>query len=229
MTQQHIHVITVDGPSGSGKGTISQLLAKKFKWHFLDSGALYRVLAYAVKQKEIDINDESALENIALGLSVSFKFSDDNCDSLVFLENNEITREIRTEEIGMLASKISVHQGVRTALLQWQRNFQKAPGLIADGRDMGTVVFPNADIKLFLSASLDERAHRRYQQLKNADVSIKIETVLDDLAERDVRDRERRASPMRPAGDAIIIDTTGLNINDVFLKVLAQIENKIDL
>jgi cytidylate kinase len=216
-------VITVDGPSGSGKGTISQLLAKKFDWHFLDSGALYRTLAYAAKKHNIDLEDAEALVKQAQVLDLHFKVDADHHNSQIIFEAEDVTEKIRDETVGVAASKIAVHQSVRDALMQRQRDFQRPPGLVADGRDMGTVVFPEARHKFFLGASLEERALRRFKQLKQKGELTAYEDILADLSARDYRDKERIASPLKPAEDAVVIDTTGLSIDQVMQKVLDKI------
>lgn len=219
-----IPVITIDGPSGSGKGTISFLLAKKLGWHFLDSGAIYRVLAYAALQAEISADEIEALTNLAAKLPLTFRPEPSTMLIHVFYSEEEVTEKIRDEQVGVMASKIAVHPDVRAALLQRQRDFQKSPGLVTDGRDMGTVVFPAATHKFFLFAKLEERAIRRLKQLEQMGEKASYEAILADLTSRDVRDKSRAVAPLKPAEDAIIIDTTGLSIEQVLQQVWAKIE-----
>lgn len=219
----NIPVITIDGPSGSGKGTIGQLLAKKLSWHFLDSGAVYRVLALAAQQLNVCLDDASALATLALQLDLRFAESEVGLPPRVILAGQDVTDAIRTESCGNAASKISTFSQVRTALLDRQYAFRQLPGLIADGRDMGTIVFPDANLKVFLIASVAERAQRRYLQLKEKGISVSLAALYDELVERDRRDQERVVAPLKPATDAITVDTTGLSIN----AVLQHIMNKI--
>jgi CMP/dCMP kinase len=216
-----IPVIAIDGPSGSGKGTISQLLAQKLGWHFLDSGALYRVLALAVQQQTISIDNPEIIELLALQLDVKFEPQHIGMMPRVILEGDDVTDDIRSEICGNLASKIAVFPAVRKALLERQRAFRMLPGLVADGRDMGTVVFKDAALKIFLQATDEERAKRRYRQLQENGINVSLEDVLAELKDRDDRDKTRSASPLVPAEDAIIIDTTGLSIEQVIAKILA--------
>lgn len=204
-------VITFDGPSGTGKGTISQLIAKELNWHYLDSGAIYRVLALAAKQYHLDFTDELSLAELAFKLDVKFEVN----EKAVFLENNDVTQTIRTESCGNDASRISVYPEVRKALLERQRAFRQFPGLVTDGRDMGTVIFPDANLKFFLVASAEERAKRRYLQLKEKGISVSLGALYQELEERDQRDIQRDVSPLKPAIDAIHIDTTLSSIVEV--------------
>lgn len=213
-----IPVITIDGPSSSGKGTIARLLAQELGWHFLDSGALYRLTAVAAERHSIAFDDEEGLEVLAAHLDVQFVTSDTG-ETQIFLEGEEVTRIIRTEACGNGASKIAALSQVRTALLERQRAFRQSPGLVADGRDMGTVVFPEANLKLFLTASLEERAARRHKQLLAQDSNGTLSAVFRELAERDDRDKARAVAPLKPADDAILIDTTGVNIDGVMARV----------
>lgn len=217
-----IPVITIDGPSGSGKGTLGRLLAKHLHWHYLESGSLYRILAYAALQQGIDLNDATALAHLSLHLNVQFLPHD--LYFRIFLSHQDITQPLQTEQCGNAASKIAAHPEVRKALLQQQINFRQAPGLVTDGRDMGTVVFPNAQMKLFLLANREERAKRRYNQLKDKGINVSLSDVLQELTERDFRDENRAISPLKPASDAILLDTTSLDVNQVFAKVLQLVD-----
>ncbi len=215
-----IPVITVDGPSGTGKGTICIHLASTLRWHFLDSGALYRTLAFAAINSGIGLENSPALRNLAENLDINFKPGQKGSGVAIYLGNVEVTAEIRTEDCGNAASKIAVYQAVRAGLLSRQRSFKRNPGLIADGRDMGTVVFPEAALKIFLTASADERAKRRYKQLKEQGFSVNLARLSAGIAERDERDAQRAASPLMPAPGAIVIDTTAVNVETVGQQVL---------
>jgi cytidylate kinase len=227
MNEQGAPVITVDGPSGVGKGTISHLLAKHFGFHFLDSGALYRLTALAAQRHGVDFADEAAVAEIAAKLDVAF-LPDDSGEVRVMLENQDVSRDIRTETAGNNASKVAVLPAVREALLQRQRDFAMAPGLIADGRDMGTTVFPQADTKLFLTASAEVRAERRYKQLIEKGLSANLRGLVEEIEQRDERDRSRSASPLRPADDAITLDTSSKTIDEVFAEALSHCEGIAD-
>lgn len=218
-------IITVDGPSGSGKGTLCQLLAEKLQWHILDSGAIYRVLAHAALKHGVALDDESALAKLASTLDV--RFIPESGGLQVILEGENVSRDIRTEEAGFAASKTAVFPLVREALLQRQRDFRTAPGLIADGRDMGTVVFTDATVKIFLDASAEERAQRRYNQLQDKGFDVSIATLLEEIKKRDHQDRNRLVAPLKAADDALTIDSTSLSIDEVVAEVLAFAEGKI--
>ncbi|MBL4852179.1 MAG: (d)CMP kinase [Gammaproteobacteria bacterium] len=210
-------VITIDGPGGAGKGTVSGLLACRLEWNLLDSGAIYRVTALAATKNEVDFSDIVAVTEIANRLDVVFE----PCDSgvSVILAGKDVSAEIRTEACGDLASRLATIGAVREALLTRQRAFQAVPGLVADGRDMGTVVFPDAELKIYLTASAEERAKRRYKQLIGKGVSVNLARLLNDIVARDERDMTREVAPLKPAQDAIVLDTTTLSIDDVVTQV----------
>ncbi|HCA88801.1 MAG: cytidylate kinase [Legionellaceae bacterium] len=224
MNNQLVPVITIDGPSGTGKGTLCHMLARHLGWHVLDSGAIYRVLAHAANKAAIDFTDAKALADFAKNLKVRFVLNNHDLCLKIDLDAEEITDKIRTEQCGQNASKIATYPEVRQALLARQRTFAQLPGLVTDGRDMGTVVFPEASLKLFLSASPEIRAKRRYFQLKEKQINVSLAEVIDELAVRDKRDTERRHAPLKPAKDAVFIDTTGLDVVQVFNNVLKLIK-----
>ena len=221
MADNSAPVITVDGPGGSGKGTVTQMLARKLGWHLLDSGALYRLTALAAVRQGVALNDEEGLVKVAAGLDVAFEPTPEGEPVRVILAGQDVTADIRTESAGDNASKVAVMQSVRDALLQRQRDFRQAPGLVADGRDMGTVVFPDAPVKIFLTASAEERVRRRYSQLKGAGVDVNIDALLEEIRVRDERDINRSAAPLKPADDAQVIDSTGLSIEEVLGRCMA--------
>ena len=223
----NIPIITVDGPSGTGKGTICSYLADWLQWHFLDSGALYRVLALAAEKRQIKSDDEVNLEKLAENLNVEFKVGKAGALVDVLLDGEMVTDDIRTETCGNAASVIAPIMNVRQALLSRQRAFHKAPGLIADGRDMGTVVFPEATLKIYLTASAEERAKRRHKQLKEKGISANLRDLSAAIAERDERDSTRAASPLKPAEDAIVIDTSTLDVDAVVRKISGLVQNTI--
>jgi CMP/dCMP kinase len=225
-----IPVLCIDGPSGSGKGTISRAVARALGWHFLDSGALYRVLGLAAQQTQVDINNEQALAELARKAQIRF-FERELDDPRVLLDDHDVTDAIRGEAAAALASKVAAVPAVRAALLDKQREMAQPPGLVADGRDMGTVVFPQAVLKIFLEASVNERASRRHKQLMQKGVRANLDDLLRELAERDLRDRTRTVAPLKPAEDAIIVDSTYMSIEEVFAAVMheAQLHGLIPL
>ncbi|MGQ8363728.1 (d)CMP kinase [Glaciecola sp. 1036] len=222
---ENVPVITVDGPSGAGKGTLSAKLAQTLDWHFLDSGAIYRVLAVAALHHNIDLHDQSGLSPLAAGLDVTFESSEHG--TRIILEGEDVTYDIRNEEVGSAASQVAAIPLVREALLRRQRGFAQSPGLVADGRDMGTVVFPDAVAKVFLTASAEARAERRYKELKDKGLDVKISRLLEDIKARDERDSNRIVAPLRPAEDAFELDSTGLSITQVFEKAKEFIDSKL--
>ncbi|WP_313548542.1 (d)CMP kinase [Pseudomonas sp.] len=213
-------VIAVDGPGGSGKGTIAALLSRRLGWNLLDSGALYRLLAFAARNHGVDLTNEESLKALAAYLDVQFQAGHEHGQRIV-LEGEDVTDFIRTEDIGAGASQVAILPAVREALLQRQKAFREAPGLIADGRDMGTVVFPDAELKIFLTASAEERARRRYLQLKKKGESVTLPGLLEEIRERDERDTQRTVAPLKPADDAIVLDSTNLSIEQVLDHILA--------
>ncbi|HLB41574.1 MAG TPA: (d)CMP kinase [Gammaproteobacteria bacterium] len=225
MATQKNPVITVDGASGTGKGTVSQSIAKRLRWKLLDSGALYRVLALAAQKHSVAVDNEKALNVLAEHLDVQF-IAQDNHLPYIILEGEDVTVTIRTEKIGNAASIVAALPAVRAALLSRQRAFREAPGLVADGRDMGTVVFPDAELKIFLHASPEERAMRRYNQLKERGISVTLCDLIGELRERDRRDQERIVAPLKPAEDAICINTNRLTIEQVVERILSEIKQK---
>ena len=221
---RNVPVITVDGPSGTGKGTLSSYLSHWLGWHFLDSGALYRVLALAAQRNSVNLDDKEGLVKLAEQLDVSFPRTPGNTESVI-LQGEDVSQEIRTETCGNAASCLAALPEVRQALLARQQAFRKLPGLVADGRDMGTVVFPDAGVKIYLTASADERAQRRYKQLKEKGFDVNLAQLSVEITERDARDSQRTVSPLRPADDATIIDTTNLSIEDVIHRVSILVSN----
>lgn len=221
----HYPVVTIDGPGGAGKGTLCMLLATKLGWHLLDSGAIYRVLAVAALKHQIALDDITSLAELAANLNVHFPIEDDQV--LIVLDGVNVTDEIRTEITGNLASKVAAYPAVRAALLSRQQNFVQTPGLIADGRDMGTVVFPFAPLKIFLDASAEERAKRRQLQLQQKGINVNFDNLLQEIQERDFRDRNRPVAPLKPADDAVVIDSTSMSIDAVFNQVLALVNQRI--
>ncbi|WP_114787214.1 (d)CMP kinase [Vibrio tetraodonis] len=221
----HTPVVTVDGPSGAGKGTLCMLLANKLGFQLLDSGAIYRVLALAAIHHGVDLESEEALVPLATHLDVQFVAEGELVK--VILEGEDVSGELRKEETGMAASKVAAFPRVREALLRRQRSFAIGSGLIADGRDMGTIVFPHAEAKIFLDASAEERAHRRLKQLQDKGINVKFGDLLCEIQERDDRDRNRPVAPLRPADDALLLDSTTMTIDEVVGKALQYIESKL--
>lgn len=217
-------IITVDGPSGAGKGTLCYALAEKLGYALLDSGAIYRVTALAAIKSAVDLSDESALAELARNLDIQFIPRDGEVNILLNGEN--VSHLIRTQETADAASKIAIFPQVRAALLQLQRDFAKSNNLIADGRDMGTVVFPDAQVKLFLDASAEERAKRRYKQLQSKGISGNFAQILAEIKERDFRDRNREIAPLKPAEDALLLDSTTLSIDEVIAQAMAYIQQR---
>ncbi|MCD9494025.1 (d)CMP kinase [Photobacterium carnosum] len=221
----HAPVITVDGPSGAGKGTLCMLLAEKLGWNLLDSGAIYRVLALAALHHGVDTESEDALVPLAAHLDVQFVAEGELVR--VILEGEDVSDTLRTEKVGNAASKVAALPRVREALLRRQRAFNEQPGLVADGRDMGTVVFTSAEVKIFLDASAEERATRRMNQLQKQGLDVSFSRLLSEIQERDYRDRNRAVAPLRPADDALLLDSTEMSIEQVLEKVLAYVDAKL--
>lgn len=222
MTDQAIPVITIDGPGGSGKGTIAGMLASRLAWNLLDSGALYRLLAFAAQNHGVDLTNEEGLKALAAHLDVQFVADDGQREQRIILEGEEVTRAIRTESMGTGASQVAALPVVRDALLSRQQAFREAPGLVADGRDMGTVVFPDAQLKIFLTASPQERAERRHKQLLEKGETANLASLLDEIVARDERDMNRSVAPLVPAIDALQIDSTSLSIEEVLETVMTE-------
>jgi cytidylate kinase len=210
-------VVTIDGPGGSGKGTLSSLVAAELGWHLLDSGALYRIVAAMARRQAIDLTDEKSL--VAMIPNLEIAFDGDRVD----VNGDDLSDEIRTGEAGVAASQVAALPEVRDSILTLQKSFQRAPGLVADGRDMGTVVFPQAATKIFLDASAEVRANRRYKQLKNKGLSVNLRDLLEQIQERDARDRGRAVAPLKPAADALIIDSTQMTIEEVLQMIMAEV------
>ncbi|MCP5158061.1 MAG: (d)CMP kinase [Gammaproteobacteria bacterium] len=221
-------VITVDGPSGVGKGTLCQWLAMRLGWHLLDSGALYRLTALAALRRNLDLADEAGVARVAVELDVDF-VPDATGSMLVLLDKMDMSDTLHSEATGNAASQVAALPAVRIALLQRQHNFRRAPGLIADGRDMGTVVFPDADLKLFLTASAGERAYRRYKQLIKKGMNANLEHIVKEIAERDARDTQRMVAPLKPAADAETLDTTQLDITQVCERVSTLVNQRLQV
>ncbi|TVP92749.1 MAG: (d)CMP kinase [Pseudomonadaceae bacterium] len=217
-----IPVITIDGPGGSGKGTIAGLLAERLGWNLLDSGALYRLLAFAAENHGVELDNQAALVRLASYLDVQFVPANDNQEQRVILEGEDVSRSIRNERVGAGASRVAAIPAVRDALLERQRAFRETPGLVADGRDMGTVVFTDAPLKVFLTASASERANRRHRQLLGKGENANLASLLDEIVARDERDMNRSVAPLVPAADALQIDSTSLSIEEVLETVMTE-------
>lgn len=224
FTHAQVPIITIDGPSGAGKGTICRSVAHAKGFYLLDSGSLYRLTALFALQHSVSYEDQTKMAELAQNLPVEFKT--DATSTRVFLSGDEVSAKIREEHIGMAASIVAAQKPVRAALLARQRAFAIAPGLVADGRDMGTVVFPSAQLKIFLTASAEERASRRVRQLGQAGQRADYEKILSDVKLRDERDSSRAAAPLKPATDAVILDSTTLSIEEVFNAVIAQVNKR---
>ena len=220
MPDKIVPVLTIDGPSGSGKGTISRSVADTLGWHMLDSGALYRAVGFAAGMEGLDLSDAEAVTRCAQTTKIAFRDPRDGGETRVIVNGMDATDEIRTETCGAAASAIAAIPSVRAALFAKQRAFRKAPGLVADGRDMGTVIFPDAAPKVFLTASAEERAKRRYKQLKEKGLGVTLGALLREIQARDVRDAGRAVAPLKPAADAVVIDSTGMPVADVVAAVL---------
>ncbi len=216
-----VPVLTLDGPSGSGKGTISRLLAARLGWHLLDSGALYRAVGYAAALAGIELTDADAVTRCAARTRIDFRDAADGDQTRVLVNGVDVSAEIRTETCGAAASAIAAIPGVRAALLAKQRGFRRPPGLVADGRDMGTVVFADAATKVFLTASAAERARRRHKQLKDKGLKVTLADLLREIEARDTRDAQRAVAPLIPAPDAVVVDTTGVTVEVVVERILA--------
>ncbi|KFN52319.1 hypothetical protein N790_00690 [Arenimonas malthae CC-JY-1] len=221
-----IPVLTIDGPSGSGKGTISRAVAERLGWHYLDSGALYRAVGLAAAWEGVDLSDAEAVAQCAARTEIRFETQGAG-EPHVIVNGKDATRQLRMETAGAAASAIAAHPPVRAALVDLQHRFRRAPGLVADGRDMGTVIFPDAPYKVFLTASAEERAKRRHKQLKEKGVSVNLDSLLHEIAARDERDAGRAVAPLRPADDAVVVDSTGTPITEVIERVLAVLPEKL--
>ena len=227
-----VPVITIDGPSGSGKGRVSQHLAQGYGFHLLDSGVLYRLVGLSARRRKIDLatpaQHEGVLSNLAAELNITFQLTGDPEEPLaIALDNQEVTLELRTDAAGVDAASISRLAGVRASLLSLQHSFHRAPGLVADGRDMGTVVFPNAEVKIFLTATGEARAERRYKQLKDKGIDASLHDLFLSIKVRDEQDMTRALSPLKPAEDAVFIDTTNTEIDQVLAQVKAIVTKKL--
>ena len=219
-----IPVLTIDGPSGVGKGTVANIIAHELDWNLLDSGAIYRAFALAALKRNIQVDNTDELLDLAASLNLKFESDPGRNKLSIYLDNIEVSSELRTEKTAELASKFAMIGSLREALLIRQREFKKPPGLVADGRDMGTVVFIDASFKVFLTANVQERARRRLKQLQNKGIAGILSQTLDEVTKRDERDASRKHSPLKPSKDALIIDTSNLTINEVVAKVMALVK-----
>lgn len=224
-----VPVIAIDGPSGAGKGTIGRRLAAQLGFSFLDSGALYRLTALAATHHAIALDDEEAISTLAAHLDVQFQSNPENGEGLILLEGEDVTRAIRTEDCGLAASRVAAIGTVRQALLERQWAFRQAPGLVADGRDMASVVFPDAPLKVFLTASAEERAQRRYNQLLESGDAAKIDEILNDIVKRDKQDQERKVAPLQAMPDSVVIDTTSMGIDQIVEQLVELCEQRLEL
>ncbi|MCQ4166437.1 (d)CMP kinase [Tahibacter harae] len=218
-----IPVLTIDGPSGSGKGTVARVVAERLGWHLLDSGALYRAVGYAASMAGLDLSDTEAMTRCAETTKITFRDPKDGRETRVYVNSHDSTDDLRTETVGAVASAIAAIPSVRAALVDKQLSFRRAPGLVADGRDMGTVIFPDAGVKVFLTASAEERAKRRYKQLKDKGLAVTLASLLREIEARDARDAARPVAPLKPAADAVLIDSTGMPVDAVVEQVLSLI------
>lgn len=224
------HIITIDGPSGSGKGTLAAKLAVHYQYHLLDSGALYRLLGLSLQQKGllVNIEDEDVLkQSVTIASNLDIQFQSQTSGTKIVLEGQDVSQEIRTEEVGTFASKVAAIPELRAALFQRQRDFAQAPGLVADGRDMATTIFPEAIAKIYLTASAESRAERRVKQLQAMGLDVKMSDILGNIQARDQRDTERTVAPLKPASDAYIIDSSQLNIEEVFKLMTGYVDEQL--
>jgi cytidylate kinase len=219
-----IPVLTIDGPSGVGKGTVANIMAHELKWNLLDSGAIYRAFALAASKRNIQIDNTDELLKLASNLDLKFESDPSNNKLSIYLDNIEVSAELRTEQTAELASKLAMIGPLRESLLVRQQKFKQTPGLVADGRDMGTVVFEDAPFKVFLTANVEERAQRRLKQLHAKGITGILSQTLDEVKKRDERDASRKHSPLKPSKDALVIDTSNLSINEVVAKVMALVK-----
>lgn len=226
LNSNAVPVITIDGPSGTGKGTVSLLLAKSLHWHYLDSGVLYRVLAYMAQQNDMILTDTQGLVACAQQMDITFKIDESGTEKWVYVSDVNVTAQIRDEAISRMSSIISALPEVRTALIQRQRDFRQMPGLVTDGRDMGTLIFPDAALKIFMTADAEIRAKRRLNQLKSQGIDANLASVLNDLNQRDLRDQMRAVAPLKPAEDAIVIDTSTVGVIEVVEQIMMLVKQR---